>query len=413
MTAGDRDGSLDEMADQLWPHPLRWRYGGSDELPSNDVMTEYVITPNARSPRLVVPATPRLAGRVAMAEGFGRPLAKRAKSTALATAFRLRLGDRLFRDRLRIYAPAEGEIPSEGIRSHLGHVLGQPVHIAFQVTRARANRKPVLRLLDGRGSTLGFVKVGANDLTRDLVRAEGRALQALASVRFEYTTVPQVISSHAWNGQELLVLAPLPMKLGTSQPRRGQPLRSAKELASSSAIECGPLSPSAYWTDLRARVGNLRPSHDRGTICAALDSLQRSLAGLDLPFSAWHGDWAPWNLARDGDRLLVWDLERYRTCVPMGFDLVHYELQTKILAPRRDPYELIMEAWPGAAALLAPMGLSRSQSEGAFALYLAEISTRWVADRQSEAGDWGGVLDAMVRALTTIAELVDSRASAH
>src|SRR5690606_5908253 len=37
-----------------------------------------------------------------------------------------------------------------------------------------------------------------------------------------------------------------------------------------------------------------------------------------------HGDWSPWNMATADHRIVVWDWERLRLRVPIGWDAVHY-----------------------------------------------------------------------------------------
>jgi hypothetical protein len=127
-----------------------------------------------------------------------------------------------------------------------------------------------------------------------------------------------------------------------------------------------------------------------------------ALTPLDL--GAWHGDWAPWNMAWVDGRVLVWDLERFADGVPVGFDLVHHDLQTRILDPQRDTGAIVAERLDTAAGLLAPLGVRPEAAALVVAAYLLEIGGRWVADRQDEAGDWGGVLDGIVRSAALAAD---------
>ena len=46
-----------------------------------------------------------------------------------------------------------------------------------------------------------------------------------------------------------------------------------------------------------------------------------SLLGSDVPFARCHGDLVPWNVARAGSQLVVWDWE-YSLGAPLGFDIV-------------------------------------------------------------------------------------------
>ena len=53
--------------------------------------------------------------------------------------------------------------------------------MAVALGRPRVNRKPVLQLIDGDGTTVGFGKVGVDDHTDELVRREGRFLAGTAA----------------------------------------------------------------------------------------------------------------------------------------------------------------------------------------------------------------------------------------
>jgi hypothetical protein len=83
---------------------------------------------------------------------------------------------------------------------------------------------------------------------------------------------------------------------------------------------------------------------------------------------------------------MVWDWERFDTGVPAGFDAVHLELQTDLVNRLADPRASAERCLATAAAVLAPLGLSARQAEVTAMTYLAELATRYLGDRQSEAG---------------------------
>ncbi len=56
--------------------------------------------------------------------------------------------------------------------SHLSDELGQELTAGIHLGPPRANRKPVLQLMDPSGATVAFAKVGVNRLTRERVRHE-------------------------------------------------------------------------------------------------------------------------------------------------------------------------------------------------------------------------------------------------
>lgn len=409
MTMGDRNGALAELADQLWPAPQHWSLGGKSD--PREAGSDYLVTPSLKSPRLVVPRHRLVAARVAFAEGHGRPSRQRMKSAVLAAGLLGGLGARGLGHPLVVHSPKRSATAGPSLREHLSAVVGQPIDIAFQVTRARANRKPVLRLVDRRGRSLAFVKVGGNPLTRELVGREHDALRALASARLQSTTLPRVLACEDWNDLRLLVLSPLPLRMRSRRPDPALIARSAREIAESAGVYSATLGSSAYVRELRNRASAVTETTGGAIVDESLRHLLVAAGDVSLAFGAWHGDWAPWNFAGDGQRLLVWDLERYAADVPVGFDPLHCALQTAVLPAQLDARDAMAQELERTPRLLESFGLSALQSRIVCALYLAEISTRWLADRQDAAGRLQRALDTFVEGLEAVTAQVRLQAA--
>jgi hypothetical protein len=118
----------------------------------------------------------------------------------------------------------------------------------------------------------------------------------------------------------------------------------------------------------------------------ALETLAERVRGADLTYGAWHGDWTPWNMASTRDGLLVWDWERFAVGAPFGFDALHYWLQNEVVPRRRDPLVAAADCLARAEQLLAPFGTPATNARITASLYLADLATRYLVDRQSEAG---------------------------
>ena len=211
MSGADRAAHLRETAGVLWPAPLRWQLEPSTRRPGPGLVDEYLVVPNASAPRLLLPAPPRLAGAVARRLPDGDSRGARGRTRLLRAALRLGASRLLLRDRLRVYdrgGAGGGSDPGDSITRHLSQLLGQRVQIAMPVTRPRANRKPVLRVVDGSGVAVAFVKVGTNALTRELVLREAAALGTLGERDLGPVVVPRVLARHHWGDAELLVAGP-------------------------------------------------------------------------------------------------------------------------------------------------------------------------------------------------------------
>jgi predicted methyltransferase MtxX (methanogen marker protein 4) len=96
-------------------------------------------------------------------------------------------------------------------------------------------------------------------------------------------------------------------------------------------------------------------------------------------------------MANLADALLVWDWERFATGVPIGFDAVHHELQKRIQSTG-DARDAVESTVRRAGELLAPFGVPAADREVTALLYLVDLATRYLTDRQAEAGARLGVL---------------------
>ncbi|MBA9003559.1 MULTISPECIES: hypothetical protein [Thermomonospora] len=347
---------------------------------------EYLLVPHAREPRLMLPAPRRAAAAAVMGFNKGRSRKAATLSRALWAGLRSGAAGPLLRDRLRVYGDGSG------IEDHLGEVLGRDVLMGLHVGPDRANRKPVAQLLTPRGVTVGYAKIGFNPLTRELVRAERTALEILAERPLRTLRVPRVAYAGRWNDLEILVLEPLPVwdRQVPADPARLHAVM--REVAEAGGVERHRLAGSPYWKGLRERAGGLDGPQADG-IRTALDRLAAVHGDREVPFGAWHGDWTAWNMAVLPDTMLVWDWERFTQGVPVGYDAVHFHMWDALTEGGVEPRKAAADAVAAAPRLLAPFGLDAETGTVVALLYLAELGTRYLIDRQDEAGAALGRLD--------------------
>ncbi len=395
MTApalGARMGSADyltEVGRLLWPPPAsavltsrRSARGGAEGGPGG---RELLVLPGAGRPKLVVPAGRKAA--TAAVRRYGEPASVKARVATRVLAIMLAAGLRpVLGDRLIISVPDGGET----IGSYLAELAGrpEPMEVSLHVGAPRANRKPVLQLLTPAGDTIGFAKIGINPLTADLVRGEQLALKRLSEVKLTALRPPTVLGHGTWNGLPVLLLDALPTWLGRTKLTDVQLTAAMVEVAGSVGLSSATLPDSGYLTGLLDRLA--RAADEGGLDAEALRALIIRLAGAagstSLVFGCWHGDLTPWNLACTSAGLLVWDWERFAADVPVGFDALHYWLQARVVRPRCDPAAAAAQCVGVAPELLAPFDLSPAQARLTALAYLSELSVRYIADRQADAG---------------------------
>ncbi|MFI7598590.1 hypothetical protein [Actinoplanes sp. NPDC049681] len=384
LTAGDsalRTQYLAEVLALLYPEPC------STDDRRGEPIAEYLVVPDARRPRLLVPTTSRRVSAAAVRR-YAEPQSRaaRLKRDAVVAAVRTGASSVLLRDRIRVTGPA-----SESIDGYLSEALGRELAVSIHIGPARANRKPVLQLISPDGETFGFGKLGTGPLTQRLVKAETAALAALGTVGLTKLTVPTVLHAGQWRGSQVLIQSALPVWLPRAPltPRR---LTAAMvDIAGCCGYTTGTLVGSAYWAELRGRLAAVTDRSEGAALMSAAELLATHSGSTTLQYGAWHGDWAPWNMANLADALLVWDWERFAKGVPVGFDAVHYELQRRIQS-NGDAAGAVEATVRRADELLQPFGVAPEARELTALLYLVDLAARYLTDRQAEAGARLGVL---------------------
>jgi hypothetical protein len=361
----------ESMADLelLWPggaRRLSRRPGRSPSL---------LILPTRRSPRLLVPsATPGAASMLARHSTSRRQrLAQRVLASSVSTGLLPLLPVwRLVPDDSRPDAVAI----EDHVRAHIPHAVG----VGVLLGPPRANAKPVLRVFDRSGKTIAFGKVGHTALSVALVRRETEVLLDLARRPFVDIVSPTVLHAGQWQGLEVLLMTALAASQAGA-PSWDLPLAAMYELAERDRTDPKPVGGSDYLADLSTRVAEL-PA-DR-SLTVMFDRVAQHTAATELGFGRWHGDWAPWNMGAPNmgaaaGPLPVWDWERSRAGVPLGFDIVHFVLQRELGRGSDAPAT--------AAALLGVAGdalgrwyATSEQRQATVLLYLTEIVARYAAD---------------------------------
>lgn len=357
--------------------------------PGGNGRIEYIAVPNARRPRVLVPAASRRLAAAALRR-YARPADRlaRCKRDAAVAALHTGLDRLLLRDRLSV------PTGSTDINTYLRGSLGTEVHLCIHIGPARANRKPVLQLLNCDSRTIGFAKLGINRLTQNLVNDETSALRELAAVDLPSIRIPTVLHSGEWSGHAVLVQEALP---GWRRPVATDPVRLAtamRELASCRGVRRYGLTASPYGARLRARLAVLaeRTDPDAVTLVEAAGRVLERFGDHELQFGSWHGDWTPWNMSMGGDGILLWDWERFTVGVPLGFDGLHYTLQRDIVSRGMDPTTAVLSLLAETPRLLSRFDIDEPAARVTVLLYLVDLAARYMTDRQAEAGAALGAL---------------------
>ncbi len=371
----------------LWREPANVTLVGraASVPPGHVLLRDLHVMPNARQPRLLAPAgAPHAAAAALRSYAHGAGLMHRIGRSVAAITLAVPHAERLLPDRVRVTVPVDDRLAVESLEDHLSKVIGAPALIGVRVGVPRANRKPVLPVMDRRGRLLAYVKVGHNQLTRQLVEQEGEALRAVASVAPAGIQTPRVLHRGAWQDLELLILSPLRVTnrgFRTSDALPGDAMRSLSEAF---GVVRQPLGDSPFWDKLTAAAKAVEEDSTAHCLQAALDAVHARYAHTPVRFGSWHGDWAPWNMARQRKSVLLWDWERFANGVPLGFDALHYRMQSAMASSGPNAVRNTLPRDAGRALDLVGV---RGRTQLTVALYLTEICLRYVLDAQGPTGE--------------------------
>ncbi len=392
-SAGRRVSSdLAWLIDLLWGPAVeagvaRVRTDGT--VPEGYVAVErFAVVPSLARPRFLVPlASRRVAWASTSRYNALRPAKVRALRAAVGAGMRVGAGQWALRDRLVVSVAAgaaQTSLEELLIGAHLRSLLGAPdLVMGIGVKEPHPNRKPTLQVLDGAGEVRGYVKVGWSSLTSELVRNEADALRACAAHPPPGLGVPTV---------------PLPARVRRHrQPLRPPPVTITRGLAATAGRRALPLGASPWWSSVRERVARVASgaasaaasaAGGAGEIAATLEGclarIEERCGDMRFEFGRWHGDWVPWNLAWDRERLFAWDWEHSGGDAPLGFDLLHWQFQVAFVQQRRSAAEAASRCAALATPYLERLGIEPAAAGVLPWMYLLELYLR--AQRMQAAG---------------------------
>lgn len=341
MVAERRDGDPRERQDGIgwvtravFPDP-RLRLSVSREQSTatrrdaaGAVTVRYAVVPSVERARFLLPLASRRVGAASTwAYNALRPPRVRLNRLAVGLLAGVGATGAAGMPVLTVSVPAGVEPAEVLLVDHLAGVLGGRLHAAIGIRPPDPHHKPTLQLFDDRGRPRGYAKIGWNDATRSMVRAEAAALRGLPRDGGDLPDAPRLLGEVGWGDLAVTVVEPMPA--GVRGLRRPEEPRIAAMLAVARRGGApGPVRPlrgSPFLADLTARAAVAGgPVRDAVTALAARDG------EVALEFGDWHGDWVPWNLGTHRGRLIAWDWENGGTDRPVGFDLAHQGFQTAL-----------------------------------------------------------------------------------
>lgn len=351
----------------------------------------HVLYPPLGSPKFLFPRRPGRASAAAVSAA--------STSTSFSSRMQRRVAAALARIGVARLAPGGVVLGGPGtFLHHLEQVVGPNLVVSVHLGPPRANRKPVLQVMSQAGETLAFAKLGVNELTCRRVRAERDALSRLAGVSASELVVPRLLAEGEWQGLDYLVMKPV--DTASSVPvTPEQAARATTALVGAFAAEKVSIQQAAWWSRTQADLAGCVDNAESERLRAAAETVGERYGQEVMLCGAGHGDFSPWNLSAHAQHLVVWDWERFALDVPVGWDQIHFALNTY-------PGGAAAALTPPAPGLRNLLGDHPTADEALLALtYLLSRGVSYVADRQFEAGARHGPLNAWL--LPTLEELIE------
>jgi hypothetical protein len=351
----------------------------------------WAVFPSRARPRLLVPLDERRAAAAAIRD-YARHArrANRLRGWALATIIRAGLPVALTGARLlAVDAAAAAELTAL-----LSELAGEPVVPAVHLgTVKRANSKPVLYLLAADGRLVGIGKLGTTPLARRLLETEHDALELLARDCPAMLEAPAPAHRVTWRQMPLYVQSPLPLREAKHAPPIADVVPAVTALSQLGQRQ-DVLAASAWWRAIRTAVAAPAGAEVAGLVAA----VEAAHGGQQMAFGAAHGDLSPWNVARRNGHLLLWDWERFQPAAPVGMDLLHYLLWSRV--GRVDAEEAVRAMVAEAPRILAGCGVTdRRQQQATIAAYAVSMSLRYLGESAQPGPQPRAVAAALTRAV--------------
>ncbi len=345
--------------------------------PSPGSRATHALYPPKGTPRLLVPLRPRRAAASSV-QHYTTPSSVRDRGL-------LRFGAALARLGVADLAPRMVALNGlEALAAHLSDVLGEELAVGVHLGPPRANRKPVLQLMDRQGRPVAYAKLGINQLTCDRVRAEADALHQIARAAPTGLVIPAIVADGVWEGLDYVVMRPVPTWSLTPASAEVR-ARALDGLVAAFDQGRSTLAEATWWRRTMADLDVCQDNRETARLRLAAAVIVARYGQEVVESGAGHGDWTPWNMCPRLGTLAVWDWERFSVDVPRGWDELHFAIASH----------------PGgaAAALAAPRAVLRTaltvhkrSGEAILAAYLLRRAVSFVKDRQLEAGAPNGPL---------------------
>lgn len=346
--------------------------------------------PNAEHPKFYVPvASRRAAAASCLAYNRLRPASVARRRTAVGWGLRSGLLQRAQGTPMTTGSPmgrfAAGEHQGLGpLADELSRRLGRN-GLSFATSPRSLDPfwTPTLQLFAADGTPVAYAKVGWTPLTRRQVETEAAALAGLSDQSGRAFRSPELLDRFDWGDTVVSVAAPMPndvVGVPSGPDAITDALLEVANLDGPPQVAPFASSGGAAWADSLTRES---PAGSNEAVTSGWNRFEQAWAGVresigdsEVLLGRWHGDWVPWNLAKSGETLWVWDWEYSGERRPVGLDAYHWHYQQSRIVDSAGVVEALRRSRILGAKSLDSMGVGADTKQVLASAHVLELAAR-------------------------------------
>ena len=227
------------------------------------------------------------------------------------------------------------------LRSWLVEIFGhRDIEMAVSLGVSGSHRKPVLQVLTRTGEVLGYVKVGWNETTKQLVRNEAQTLAILQDLVLSFAT-PQLLYFGELGDKVLCVQGPPPSGVHSAPGQLTTEYIKVLCTLAEMGVRWQYLEETTFWQRIINRAQKVQHLYWRHLLLKAISEVKEQWKGEKIPLHFAHGDFTPWNAFWVNGQLYLYDWEYAQKEAPAGYDLFHFMVRTMRLVKGYTAVEVI------------------------------------------------------------------------
>ncbi len=258
----------------------------------------------------------------------------------------------------------------ESFHAVLAEHLAQPVgSVAFSVRGYTPNWKPTFAAMRPDGTLIGYGKVGWDVGSRARVAAEAQALRHWRGQPTPGLEVPACLADYPWRNRRIIVVSPIPDRARRFRRSRAAPtplVRVELERGGDGARPADSLLRGYLETVPTEVLG-------RRDVSEAVDRFGDRYGARELVVGYGHGDWVPWNVAKQGSVLWAWDWEHALSEAAIGIDIVHWHALVATHVAGRGIHDAVRVGRQAALAQFRDMGVPAGVAEAVTTLGMLRL----------------------------------------